>query len=257
MIPAALSSVVCDFASLASLAQVEAVAQRLRDQLPGTKGASALSLMTTPAGRLALGQVLSEWAPTDVSGPELAALLVGSARAMQASERSEQLELVWTGPVSRFVPLRRSDRVLIELIDGARARIGLVSFVAYDVPEVVSALERAVRRGVSVRLLLESTRFDTTLSYDPIDAMRPLIPGAELLTWVRREGEFEGGRVHAKFAVVDGRAAFLTSANLTGNAYAKNMEAGIVVRGGPLPKRLEEHLDALVDAGLVAAPWSL
>lgn len=38
----------------------------------------------------------------------------------------------------------------------------------------------------------------------------------------------------------------LSSANLTGHAMEKNMEAGILIRGGTIPEKLHKHLDALV-----------
>ena len=60
-------------------------------------------------------------------------------------------------------------------------------------------------------------------------------------------GEFVGGKVHAKVAVADGNIAFISSANLTGHAMEKNMEAGVLMQGGDLPTQLQDHLDGLVD----------
>jgi hypothetical protein len=47
--------------------------------------------------------------------------------------------------------------------------------------------------------------------------------------------------------VVDGARAFITSANLTGHALEKNMEVGVLINGGPVPKTLGDHLQALID----------
>lgn len=63
--------------------------------------------------------------------------------------------------------------------------------------------------------------------------------------------QFAEGRVHAKVAVADGKAAFLTSANLTGHALEKNMEAGVVISGGNLPSGLRAHLHALVETQVI------
>ena len=52
--------------------------------------------------------------------------------------------------------------------------------------------------------------------------------------------------VHAKCAVADGALAFVTSANLTEAAMERNMELGVLMRGGQLPSLLETHLAALV-----------
>jgi phosphatidylserine/phosphatidylglycerophosphate/cardiolipin synthase-like enzyme len=55
--------------------------------------------------------------------------------------------------------------------------------------------------------------------------------------------------MHVKAVVVDGRVALVTSANLTGHALERNMELGLVVRGGAAPKRLADHFQALTAAG--------
>lgn len=57
--------------------------------------------------------------------------------------------------------------------------------------------------------------------------------------------------LHAKCAVADGRQAFVSSANLTGWAMNHNLELGYLVTGGPTPRSLEAHLDALRDGGAV------
>ena len=55
-----------------------------------------------------------------------------------------------------------------------------------------------------------------------------------------------GHVVHAKCAVADDCIAFITSANLTTAAMEKNVELGVLIRGGDLPVRLEQHLRSLV-----------
>lgn len=55
--------------------------------------------------------------------------------------------------------------------------------------------------------------------------------------------------MHAKCAVADRRVAFVTSANLTGAAMTDNMELGLVVRGGDVPRRIANHFDALITSG--------
>ena len=44
---------------------------------------------------------------------------------------------------------------------------------------------------------------------------------------------------------------FITSANLTGHAMEKNMEAGVLISGGHIPRLLDDHLRSLVDTRLV------
>jgi phosphatidylserine/phosphatidylglycerophosphate/cardiolipin synthase-like enzyme len=55
--------------------------------------------------------------------------------------------------------------------------------------------------------------------------------------------------MHAKLAVADRRVLLVTSANLTQSGVGKNIEAGLLVRGGTAPIRAAEHVDALCQSG--------
>ena len=61
--------------------------------------------------------------------------------------------------------------------------------------------------------------------------------------------EGPGGVLHAKVALADGEAALVTSANVTGGALERNMELGLLVRGGPIPRDLLAHFDELMTTG--------
>jgi phosphatidylserine/phosphatidylglycerophosphate/cardiolipin synthase-like enzyme len=54
-----------------------------------------------------------------------------------------------------------------------------------------------------------------------------------------------GAKMHAKLAVADRAVMLVTSANLTQSGVAKNIEAGLLVRGGSAPRRAAEYVDAL------------
>ena len=55
--------------------------------------------------------------------------------------------------------------------------------------------------------------------------------------------------MHAKLAVADRRVLLVTSANLTQSGVGKNIEAGLLVRGGAAAQRAAEHVDALRASG--------
>ena len=123
-----------------------------------------------------------------------------------------------------------------------------MSYVAYDMTSVVDELNAAAARAVEINVLLESSiSHGGSLKVDPIQFMRRCVPAATLWAWTSRSGQFSEGRVHAKVAVADGVMAFLTSANLTGHAMEKNIEAGVVINGGHVPVRLRDHLLALIE----------
>lgn len=248
----ALLDAVVDLVALVSPVKVRTVASALRgltspDGAPGTN-----ALAGTPAARTAVSRVLTEWAQVKASGDEVAGMLVGASEARLRVEKELSVELVWTGPTTRFVPTRRTEQVLLDLISSAQTDLFLVSFVAYDVPSVVTGMNEAADRGVRLRVLLEaSTCHGGTLSVDPAATMRASVPAAELYTWKEKPEPFVEGKVHAKFAVVDGARAFITSANLTGHALEKNMEAGVLIHGGFVPNTLRKHLQALIDVNVI------
>jgi len=57
------------------------------------------------------------------------------------------------------------------------------------------------------------------------------------------------GIPHVKCAVADGEWLFLSSANLTQQAFTINMELGMLVRGGTMPRRVEQQFEQLIEQG--------
>jgi phosphatidylserine/phosphatidylglycerophosphate/cardiolipin synthase-like enzyme len=50
-------------------------------------------------------------------------------------------------------------------------------------------------------------------------------------------------------AIADRRVLLVTSANLTQSGVGKNIEAGLLIRGGTVPGRAAEHIEELQAAG--------
>lgn len=181
-----------------------------------------------------------------VNSHDVANMIRGAVGATVLKDR-EGIELVWTGPATGVVPIRRTEQVLTALIEASRRELFIVSFVAYDAAMVVNSIARASQRGVIVRILMErSQEQGGTLNFDAIEKLRGVLPLAEFYVW---DGEIPNsgklGSMHAKCAVADSDSAFITSANLTGAAMERNMELGVFVRGGNLPAQLSAHLSAL------------
>lgn len=247
-----LLDAVVDLVALVSPTKVRAIAAALRGLATSDAAPPPNTLADTPVARAAVARMAASWKQVSATGDEVAGMLLGASEARSRIERELSVELVWTGPTTRFVPTRRTEQVLLDLIASARTELFLVSFVAYDVRSVVAAMNEAASHGVRLRVLLEaSTSHGGSLNYDPAATMRTSVPAAELFVWKERPEPFVDGKVHAKVAVVDHARAFITSANLTGHALEKNMEAGVLVNGGPVPKTLSDHLQALIDVGII------
>jgi phosphatidylserine/phosphatidylglycerophosphate/cardiolipin synthase-like enzyme len=245
----AVAAVVC----LVSPEKVQAIASRIRRTDAG-KAAGALSgAVSTPVAAEVVDQLIDAWRSTSVSAEELASMLLAAGHVFTKATNQQSTELVWTGPTTPFVSARRTEQALLQVINAAENTLFITSFVAYDVSTIVKALNAASDRGVVISMLLElSQDHGGSITFDAIGKMRNLVPSARLYAWRDKADPFSDGRVHAKVAVADGRMCFITSANLTGHAMDRNMEAGLLISKGHIPPTLDEHLRALVSMRIVS-----
>jgi phosphatidylserine/phosphatidylglycerophosphate/cardiolipin synthase-like enzyme len=160
------------------------------------------------------------------------------------------VDIVWTGPQTPEVPVRLTRAVLVDVIRSATERLVVVSFAAYRVALVLDELAAATARGVDVRLVLETSEASGgRLAVDAATAFAPL--GAAVSFWVwpaeqRPVLPAATAALHAKAAIADDHTALVTSANLTGHGMNENIELGLLVRGGPVPRRLAAHFAQLM-----------
>lgn len=238
---------------LVSPDKVQAIAARVR-RTEANKAATALAgVVGTPVASGVIDQLIQAWRSTSVSAEELASMLLAAVHVFTKASNEQSTELVWTGPTTPFVAARRTEQALLQVINVANSALFITSFVAYDVSSIVKALNAACERGVVISMLLESSQdHGGSINIDVIGKMRTLVPTAQLYAWREKADAFSDGRVHAKVAVADGSTCFITSANLTRYAMDKNMEAGVLISGGRIPKLLYEHLRSLVDTKIVA-----
>jgi len=183
---------------------------------------------------------------------ELAAALRGASATAKLLDNQETIELVWTGPRTELIASRHTEQVLLEVVSSAKYRLFIVSFVTYDIDSVVKAVQKSIDMGVQVDILLESSKsHGGKVDIDSIKSFKKILPAANIYGWTNKSKTEWKGSVHAKCVVADDQLAFITSANLTGFAMEKNMELGVLVRGGNLPNRLDRHLNALITAGII------
>lgn len=115
----ALLIAAADLVTLLSPSRIEALAARVRrSDATGSVG-GLRQLVTTPPARAALDRLIAVWEQTDISGDVLAGILIGATFAREKSQRESTVELVWTGPTTPFVPTRRTEQVLLDIIGAA------------------------------------------------------------------------------------------------------------------------------------------
>jgi phosphatidylserine/phosphatidylglycerophosphate/cardiolipin synthase-like enzyme len=230
------------------LGQLASVLERADGPTPATR-ARAASLVATDVFVEAVSEIVDAWASAAVvSGAGVALGLRAAAHAATQERDDERVEIVWSGPTTTAVVLRRTRSVLFELVRGAESRLTLVSYAALRQDDLLDELRAAVARGVRVRLVLESAAASRgRLEDDAARAFASLGGLVDVLEWpaeLRGEGK-AAGVLHAKAVIADSHTALVSSANLTAAALDRNMELGVLVTGGGIPRRLEEHFAEL------------
>jgi phosphatidylserine/phosphatidylglycerophosphate/cardiolipin synthase-like enzyme len=174
------------------------------------------------------------------------AYLTGLAAGYAQRGAEVSIETVWSGPGSHHVPVRATAAVLGDVIREARRELLLMTYSARQYQPLTVALQTAVSRGVRVSVVVETLQgAGSALAGDePYQAFTG-IGGIDLWHWPSARRTEPGAKMHAKLAIADRRVLFVTSANLTQSGAAKNIEAGLLVRGGTAPLRAAEHVDAL------------
>ncbi len=230
--------------SLPASSNPEFVLQRL----PVTANADASYLMTAVV-RLASGQM---------SWEALSWALQTTAIAFRRLQTEQYVELLWSGPApANQLPARRIDQALYDLIASAKREILMVTFAAAKIQRLTGELWNAARSGVRIRLILEfEESSEGQLSYDALRAFpAALIQASEIYQWPveKRERNQAGrpGKLHAKVAIVDD-IALVSSANLTDDAFNRNLEVGIMVTNKEFLMSTKTYFDSLIAEGTLS-----
>lgn len=162
---------------------------------------------------------------------------------------ASQSRFVLSGPVHTLRDARKTEQVLLDIIQGATKNIVLVSFAAYKVPSLAQALHDAIERGVCTRFILETVEDSAgQLTYNAKSAFNSL-SGAKFYHWPieKRQTNTSGspGKMHAKCALNDD-SFFITSANLTNDAITNNIELGIFEKNKDKSEHLLSYFDNLI-----------
>ena len=232
--------------------QIRALANKAR-QMSAAQGEKLAGFFKTPTANHVLSEVTDAWVEVGCSGDEFAGLLVGASHGYMNERERESVELVWSGPDTHQVPVRRSEQVYIEMIESAQESLFIGSYVWVNIPKIEAAIQEAIERGVDVRMLLESSDKDGgTFFQETARRVAKELVGATIYVWPLEKRDTGAGgfsSMHAKCVVADGKRAFLTSANLTSAAMDKNIETGVLAHGGAVPAMLSRQLLNMITQG--------
>ncbi|HLL69774.1 MAG TPA: hypothetical protein VK453_29275 [Micromonosporaceae bacterium] len=101
-------------------------------------------------------RLLDAWASyPEITGSVLGAAVAAASHAHDDARRNPSLELVVSGPSSTFFYARRTEQVLLQVIEEAQHDILLVTFALHMYDDLRTALAKAAVRGVRLTVLAE------------------------------------------------------------------------------------------------------
>lgn len=163
------------------------------------------------------------------------------------------VRLVWSGASEPAQGMRDTREVLDELFSKAERHVLISTFVIYNGASVFAPLAKRMRErpGLEVELYVnlpsDAAAFRETFVREhwPEKTRMPAL-------YYDPESQKQGSSrtsLHAKCVVVDGRWAFITSANFTEAAQERNIEAGVLLDHAGVAESLVGRFRALRDAG--------
>lgn len=174
-------------------------------------------------------------------------LLALLSTAARAEFSVPGFELVYSYPVETSLEepdLRLAQDAWPAMFDSAAKTIDIEQFyvtpsTGEPLEQSLQALERAAKRGVKIRVILEK-KFEKN-SLDGIARLKA-IPGLDLriLEWGKVQGE---GIIHAKFFIVDSSQAYVGSQNFDWRALKHIHETGLRVTDASVAKSVQSVFD--------------
>jgi len=251
---------------LGSLApvQLEAIADRLeRSSGQSLRDALAPLQLGTTRNKLE-GELREHFSAIGTTGlvRMLRAVAAERRAAMQLADR--RLELVWTGPERDQTETRETSVVVRELFQTAERDVLVAGYALFNARRIFEPLAERMqsRPQLRVRLFVNVSR-DEGMD-DEEDLLREFgrrlrthhWPGVRLpeVYFDPRSFHADPGQravMHAKCVLIDDQRTFLTSANLTDAAQARNVELGVVINDAAWCRVVRRQFDDLVERGLL------
>lgn len=145
-------------------------------------------------------------------------------------------------PVIHYAPAENLEHVDVWLIDRAERNIDIAAYVLTDWP-VISALIRAARRGVRVRIYMDGKRFGDR---EPTPLLRELSanPGIEI-----RFKRLGSPLMHLKSYQIDGRWLRTGAANFSASGLKRQDNDLLVLDSQAAAVAFERHFEAIFSRG--------
>lgn len=243
-----------DWASEANPADLDLVAQALEDgrlplHAPPIAAVQRLGITEVAALRAFLAASPS----SDPSAVAWCLRRLASERRSWMDRHARSAQIVWSGQREAHT-LRDTRAVLDELCSRAERHVLLATYVVYDGLRSLAPLARRMRALPSLRVDfyvdLRSARDLAERDEDTAAAWLRTFRAAHWPDDLRLPAFwYSPTTLHAKCVVVDGRWVFVTSANFTEAAQARNIEVGVLLDHPALAQSLGAQFQALQESG--------
>lgn len=245
----------------ATAADLSALAACIRDgRIPFPPRASAIQLAGFGEGATAF------LAGLQATEPHIVAWMLerlADERRRADDRYARMVRLVWSGASEPTQGMRDTREVLEELFSKAERHVLISTFVIYNGASVFAPLAKRMRErpGLEVELYVNLPPKAGHTADEKADVVtfretfvrehwpeKTRMPALYYDPESRKQGSVRTS-LHAKCVVVDGRWAFITSANFTEAAQERNIEAGVLLDHAKVAESLVGRFRALRDAG--------
>jgi len=182
----------------------------------------------------------------------------------ERTRRKPSPELVWTGPEGGASTARDTAVVLKQLFEQARSRVVLAGYSFDHARDVLEPLHRSMCDHGVQAIFFVHIQQASTLRDPPDHHARQELADFRMKTWpfgppypkvyYDKRALIPGPpwcSLHAKCVAVDGKRAFVSSANFTERGQERNIEVGVLIEDRAFAEFLTAQWLGLIDSGLV------
>lgn len=185
----------------------------------------------------------------------IALALQSTYNTRQKLQKEYAVQPVWTIPKIGRQWIRQTEQVILEIISQSQSELLLISFAVYHIPQVAQALTEALKRNVSVMMIVELPK-SQKISFGIFESLSPqLLQHLDIFYWPQhcrpKDSQGKYGSLHMKGIIGDRQQVLITSANLTDYALNLNMELGLMTRQPQLAKEIYEQFEILIQQDIL------
>ncbi|MCW6038990.1 DISARM system phospholipase D-like protein DrmC [Spirulina subsalsa FACHB-351] len=197
--------------------------------------------------------LLNYWQQTypNIQPQSIYLALLSSQQLHQQLQKEYEVQPIWTIPKETGEWPRRTEQTILKLIAQTQKELLIICFAVYNVPQIVSALQEALERGVTVRLIVELPEAAQKISVGVFQTFPPdLLEKMDIYYWPKSQRPLgdkgQIGSLHIKGIVSDQTHLFVSSANLTQSALQLNLELGLLTKQPLLAQQITDTIDHLL-----------